>query len=229
MVSANLGFFQRVVRHGRAGDGPFHARDRAEDRVQADRERGQARAQVSTQEVVDALNDLLQLEYDALGAYELAVENLTGGEHGEEGEQLELFRRHHERHVRELNIHIQALGGTPANEPHATGPLNQALQGLGALGGARGTLMAYRANELHIRDRYTDCVARAVHWPAGPRNLVERHAVEEERHVRWATALLDREASRGSGDGGTGRRRRLSLAFGTVGFATGLLLGRIIG
>jgi rubrerythrin len=195
--------------------------------LQADRERGQAPGRVSTEEVVDALNDLLQLEYDALGAYELALENLPAPEHRE---QLELFRRHHERHVQELNMHIHSLGGSPANEPHATGPLKQALQGLGALGGARGTLIAYRSNELQIRDRYTDCVARAVHWPPGPRKMVERHAVEEERHVRWATALLERWPSRAtrSGLADMARRRSLALAGGVAGFGTGLLVGRII-
>src|SRR5690606_20084718 len=106
---------------------------------------------VSDAEVLDGLNDLLQLGHDAIGAYEIAIEKLDDRDHAD---QIAGFKRDHERHVRDLNEMIRSLGGTPVNEPHATGPLKQAMQSLGALGGDKGVLIAWRANELQVRAKY---------------------------------------------------------------------------
>lgn len=152
---------------------------------------------VSDAEVLDGLNDLLQLDHDAIGAYEIAIEKLDDRDHAD---QIAGFKRDHERHVRDLNEMIRSLGGTPVNEPHATGPLKQAMQSLGALGGDKGVLIAWRANELQVRAKYDGYASRANAWPAEVKQLVDRNALDEERHYHWVAQALQAMGV-GSGEG----------------------------
>ena len=142
---------------------------------------------VPVEEVLGGLNDLLQLDHDAIGAYQIAIEKLADPG---QAQQIQTFMHDHERHVRDLNRLIQELGGAPRNEPHATGPFKQALQALGSVGGDKGTLMAFRTNELQVRSKYQGYAAKAKAWPAEVREVVDRNALDEERHYRWVTEVL---------------------------------------
>ena len=138
--------------------------------------------------LVSQLNDLLQLDHDAIGAYRIAIEKL---ENRDWATQISGYLTDHERHVRELTEAIVELGGTPMNEPHATGPFKQALQSLGAVGGDKGLLMAWRANELQVRSKYDRYASKAVFWPDRLKALVDRNALDEERHYRWVVGVLE--------------------------------------
>lgn len=138
-------------------------------------------------EVIDGLNDLLQLDHDAVGSYEIAIEKL---ENRELAGQIEAFRRDHERHIRDLNEVIVGLGGTPKNEPHATAPLKQAVQQIAAAGGDEGVLMAWRTNELQASTKYDSYAHQAMWWPREAKRVVDRNALDEERHYRWVAAQL---------------------------------------
>jgi rubrerythrin len=146
-------------------------------------------AEGATTEVLDGLNDLLQLDHDALAAYEIAIEKL---EDRDAAAQIAGFKRDHERHIAELNELIAALGGTPANKPHATGVLKTAMQRLGGLGGDKGILISWRANELQVRTKYDSYASKAVRWPHEVKRLIDRNALDEERHYHWVADLLDR-------------------------------------
>lgn len=150
----------------------------------------------STAEVIEGLNDLLRLDHDAVGAYRIAIEKLEDRDHAD---QIAGFLREHERHIRELNELIAALGGTPVNEPHATGPFKEALQSLGGLAGDKGVLLAWRANELQVRTKYDSYAAKAVFWPNEVKRLIDRNALDEERHYQWVVDVLQRMGV-GAGD-----------------------------
>jgi rubrerythrin len=62
--------------------------------------------------VIDMLNDLIQLNYDAIHAYEAAIDRI---DNGERRRQLTAFKEDHERHARELDRVIGALHGKPVN------------------------------------------------------------------------------------------------------------------
>lgn len=141
------------------------------------------------QDVLDGLNDLLQLDHDAMAAYDVAIEKLEDRDHAA---QIAGFRRDHERHVRELDELVARLGGAPANHPHATGPFKTALQSLGALAGDRGVLMAFRTNELRVRTRYDGYASRAMLWPSDVKRTVDGAALDEERHYAWVADVLQR-------------------------------------
>jgi rubrerythrin len=168
-------------------------------------------------EVLDGLNDLLQTDHDAVNAYDVAIEKLEDRGYAE---QVLGFRRDHERHIRDLNDLIGSLGGIPRNEPHVTGPFKTALQSLGGIGGDRGLLVAFRTNELQVRSKYDLYAARANHWPVEVKRLVDRNAMDEERHYRWVAEVL-RSLGMGNGEGAeldaATRARESALAGGTLG------------
>jgi hypothetical protein len=141
------------------------------------------------QEVLDGLNDLLQLDHDALAAYDVAIAKLEDRDHAS---QISGFRRDHERHVRELNELVTRLGGTPVNHPHATGPFKTALQSLGGLAGDKGLLMAFRTNELQVRTKYDHYASKAMLWPPEVKRIVDGAALDEERHYAWVAGVLQR-------------------------------------
>lgn len=143
---------------------------------------------VSTEEILEGLNDLLQLDHDAVGAYQIAIEKL---ENRDWSMQIAGYLTDHERHIRELNEAIIELGGSPVNEPHATGPFKLALQNLGAMAGDKGLLMAWRANELQVRMKYDNYASKAVFWPDHLKALIDRNALDEERHYRWVVGVLE--------------------------------------
>lgn len=144
----------------------------------------------ATAEILEGLNDLLQLDHDAVGAYQIAMEKLQDRDHAD---QIAGFRRDHERHIRELNELIADLGGTPKNHPHATGPFKLALQSLGALAGDKGVLMAFRTNELQVRAKYDAYAARANHWPTHIKRIIDACALDEERHFSWVSRVLGKD------------------------------------
>lgn len=143
---------------------------------------------IPVEEVLKGLNDLLQLDHDAIGAYRVAIDKL---ENRDWAMQISGYLTDHERHVRELTEAIVGLGGSPVNEPHATGPFKEALQSLGAVGGDRGLLMAWRANELQVRSKYDRYASKAVFWPDRVKSLIDRNALDEERHYRWVVGVLE--------------------------------------
>lgn len=157
--------------------------------METDTTRGAERHTAATSEIISGLNDLLQLDHDAIGAYTIAIEKL---EDQDLAQQIRGFRMDHERHVRNLNELITGLGGTPQNEPHATGPLKEALQSLGAMAGDKGVLLSFRANELQVRSKYDGYAAKANAWPAHVKRVVDENALDEERHYGWVATTLER-------------------------------------
>jgi len=57
------------------------------------------------------LNELIQLDYNAVTAYQQAIEAC---DHVEVRGTLGEFKRDHERHISELSSQVTALGGTPS-------------------------------------------------------------------------------------------------------------------
>jgi rubrerythrin len=139
------------------------------------------------------LNDLLQLDHDALQAYDIAIQALRGERHRE---TLRRFRADHERHVAELTELIRSLGTVPVQLPHLpTGAFKLAMQGLGGAAGALGggdaaVLLAFKANERQVRDKYRR-VADLADLPASMSATIRRAAADEATHYAWALETLD--------------------------------------
>jgi rubrerythrin/ElaB/YqjD/DUF883 family membrane-anchored ribosome-binding protein len=145
--------------------------------------------QATTEEVLDGLNDLLRLDHDAIGAYDVAIERLDDRDFTS---QIAGFKRDHEGHIEALNQLITELGGAPENKPHVTGILKKAMQAAGSIGGDKGLLIAWRANEYQVRSKYDAYASKAMHWPDNVKRLIDANALDEERHYHWVADVLDR-------------------------------------
>jgi rubrerythrin len=133
------------------------------------------------------LTDLLQLEFDALPTYSMAIMALR---RPDLREALRAFRADHERHVRELSARISALGGLPVALPHLpTGLLKLGVQMVGLPGGDRAILLAFVSNEWQSREKYARYAARP--YPPDLAALLGRHAADEARHYEWACDALE--------------------------------------
>jgi len=139
------------------------------------------------------LNDLLQLDHDALQAYDLAIAALRGERHRE---TLRRFRADHERHVQELTELVRSLGAVPVQLPHLpSGAFKLAMQAIGGAagrlgGGDRAVLLAFKSNERQVRDKYRR-VADLVDLPPSMAATIRRAAADEATHYAWALEALD--------------------------------------
>ena len=140
------------------------------------------------------LNDLLQLEYDALPSYSLAIAALQSSERRQ---TLQAFREDHCRHVRELTALIRQRGGFPLALPHLpTGMLKLMVQLAGIPGGDRAILLAFRANDWQSRTKYAH--QASGDYEAEVAAILRQAAEDEARHYAWASGVLD-EMGVGSG------------------------------
>lgn len=133
------------------------------------------------------LNDLLQLDHDAMHAYGLAIEHL---ESSSLRETLSRFRGDHERHITELGQQIRAQGGVPieiGNIP--TGFFKLAVQRVSAADDDREILLAFKPNERQVRDSYRR-QAEQAHEP-DVTDMLRRAAADEERHYNWVLDTLE--------------------------------------
>ena len=131
------------------------------------------------------LNDLLQLDYDAVAAYTLALKQLadTGYQDAVRG-----FKADHERHIVELTELVRGYGGVPMPMPHLSGVFKLAVQGVGTAGGDAAVLKAFKANEVQSRDKYRRAASRQ--HPPDVQAVLIRAARDEQHHFDWAMRTL---------------------------------------
>lgn len=139
-----------------------------------------------TAQLVAQLNDLLQLDHDAVSAYNLALKELKAERLRTE---LQAHLRDHERHIQELSAHIDRLDGMKMPMPHLTGAFKLAVQAAAAAGSDRAVLLAFKANEMQGRDKYDR--ASNGGFPDDIAATVRRAAADERRHYDWAVRSLE--------------------------------------
>lgn len=132
------------------------------------------------------LNDLLQLDHDAVGAYAIAINATTDDSRRE---TLRGFRADHERHIEEVTRLIQDRGGKPIQSPHMpTGVFKLAVQKAGAMGGETALLLAFKANERQGRDKYRRAAENSDDLEVA--DVLGRASEDEIRHYDWAVRTL---------------------------------------
>jgi rubrerythrin len=139
-------------------------------------------------EIVDHLNDLRQLDYDAVQTYEIAI-----GAVDEDAvrEDLAAFKRDHERHITDLGRVIAAHGGTPEElSRDVKGVLLEGLTKLRSVTGTLGALKAMRMNEQLTNRRYDEAVELAL--PADVLSIVSANREDERRHLAAIESHIDR-------------------------------------
>jgi rubrerythrin len=143
--------------------------------------------------LVAELDDLLQLDYDALATYQVALAELRDPQLRE---QLALHRDDHRRHVDQLTQLLRTRGAMPATLPHlTTAPLKLLAQAAAVPCGDTAVLLAFKANERLTRDKYARAARRS--WPADVGAVLGAAASDEARHYDWAVAALEQRDTMG--------------------------------
>lgn len=140
--------------------------------------------------LVRKLNDLIELDHDAIEAYEAAIERLESPAYKT---QLREYCNDHERHVRDLTDRVRQLGGKPAEGPDMMKILTKGKVVIADLiGQDRAILMAMRANEEVTNKRY-EVALEMDDLDAQTRTLLQTNLGDERRHRAWIEAQLEAE------------------------------------
>ena len=138
-------------------------------------------------DLADFLKSLLELEYDAIAAYNTAIERLDELSFKIRFEQ---FRSDHERHTRTLSDALLRLGVDPPARPDVKAILTQGKVVIGKLRGDRGILLAMRSNENDTNTAYERAVARPDLEPE-LESWVAQGLADERRHRAWIDDQID--------------------------------------
>jgi hypothetical protein len=135
--------------------------------------------------LVSELNGLLQLDYDAVAAYAIALKELDEPAYQD---AVRRFKADHERHIDELTELVRKYGGVPLPVAHTAGAFKLAVQGALVGGADTGVIDAFRTNEVQSRDRYRRAVSHQ--HPVDVQDVLIRAARDEQRHFDWAMRTL---------------------------------------
>ncbi|EYF01244.1 DUF2383 domain-containing protein [Chondromyces apiculatus] len=145
----------------------------------------------SDKTVLDLLNELIELEYEAIEAYEAAVGRVA---ESRDRARIEGFLEDHVRQVSELCALVRQLGGEPAGASDLKQMLKRGKVVIVALFGDRKVLEAMKVNEAESERLHARIAARP-HLPQPVRTVMRRHLATEHRHHTWIVDRLDARAS----------------------------------
>jgi uncharacterized protein (TIGR02284 family) len=139
---------------------------------------------------VKMLEHLMTLDYDAIDAYQAAIERLDNDEYAS---VLVQFKGDHERHVTELGPIVTQLGGEPPSGPGAKSFLTAGKVKLANLMGDEAILRAMKTNESDTNTAYEKALAKA---PIEAREVLQRGREDERRHLEWLVSTIEGKAAR---------------------------------
>lgn len=146
-------------------------------------------------DIVKELNDLVQLDIDAIHAYDAAIKNVDTLSIRE---ALTNFKADHERHVRELSDVVIRFGGTPEKfSPDFKGFLLQGFTAVRSATGTEGALKAMKSNEELTNRTYQKSLGMG--FPTDVTALLQKNYSDEQRHIRAIEQWLNTRAWEGAG------------------------------
>jgi hemerythrin superfamily protein len=131
------------------------------------------------------IRSLIQLDIDATHAYQHAIDKT---EHRVVRDQLILFQKDHERHVRELSAKLVRMGEKAPDSPDLKGYLIEGFTGLRSSTGTKGALKAMQTNEKLTNRKYEE--AAKEDFPPEIRSLIESNRQDEAKHLRYVEQML---------------------------------------
>lgn len=137
-------------------------------------------------ESAEKLNSLIQLDIDAVHAYDQAIENIDVTAIRN---QLTEYRDDHNDHIKQLSMEVRALGKEPPEySPDFKGYLIKGFTSLRSMTGTEGSLKAMQTNEHLTNKNYSE----AVNWqlPESARQIVEKNYSDERIHLEYIENIL---------------------------------------
>jgi len=132
------------------------------------------------------LRSLIELDYDAVEAYETAIEKLENEDYKR---MMREFCDDHRRHVAELNPILESLGGRRVVHGDIKRVLTKGKVLLGGLVGDRAILLAMKTNETDTNTAYERAAAHDG-FDAKTIATLYRNLGDERRHRAWIVETL---------------------------------------
>lgn len=147
---------------------------------------------VGTQEqFVDALYELCELDYDAVEAYQAAINRLDNNQYKN---QLQQFKADHERHIREIKNLLKQHNAEFPEGPSSKQLLAQGKVVLANLFGDDAILKAMLSNEEDTNTAYERLNSRTDEWEDA-KDILRRGLEDERRHKQWIEQTLNQSSS----------------------------------
>ncbi len=140
---------------------------------------------LKAESIIEKLNDLIELDFDAIAAYKAAIDRLENPAYRN---KLKEFLADHERHVRALSEAVQAEGGTPPRSGDFKKVLTKGQVVIADLGEDKHILKAMKMNEDQTNKKYEKAVAEG--FPNGSQSAIENGLADERRHREWIETTL---------------------------------------
>jgi uncharacterized protein (TIGR02284 family) len=142
---------------------------------------------VGTQkELGSLLNNLIELDYDAVAAYEAAIARLHNQEYKE---RLREFLGDHQRHIIDLKPHAARLVEEVASGPDVKQVLTKGKVVIAKLAGDKAILFAMKTNEDDTNTAYERAVKHDAVTPE-VLAVLQRNLADERRHRAWLQQCL---------------------------------------
>lgn len=140
-----------------------------------------------SKQIITDLNDLMEVDYDAIAAYQSAIERLDNADYKA---KLTEFMGDHKRHIEELSKVVRDEGGTPPTEGDAMKILTKGKVVIAGLVGDETILKAMNANEKVTNTKYEDAVEAG--YAEQIQSLLHKGLSDERRHKEWIETTLER-------------------------------------
>lgn len=136
---------------------------------------------------IAALKDLIELDYDAVEAYESAIEKLDNKKHQD---ALKTFKEDHERHIKELTQHLQKMGESYPTGPSAKSILTKGKVFLANIMGDKQILYAMQSNEEDTNKAY-ERMQEYEEIEGELKQILERGLKDEKHHYEYLKESLE--------------------------------------
>lgn len=140
------------------------------------------------QDLVAALCACIELDYDAIEAYEAAIARL---DEAVDKARFREFLDDHRRHVDDLGILVRELGGSPPLKGDAKAILTKGKVVIMGLAGTKGVLEAMKTNEDDTNVAYERLCARGD-VSERVRAILQRGLADERKHRAYIEQRLGR-------------------------------------
>lgn len=151
---------------------------------------GPTQATPRNEKVIETINDLIQLDFDAVEAYQAAIDRL---EDATARSRLQEFMQDHVRHTENLSKLVRQHGGTPKNKGDVKRVLTKGKVVMANLAGDNAILKAMRSNEDETNEKYEKAL-KVQGLDANTRQVLQQNLEDERRHRQW---IIDRIAQHG--------------------------------
>ena len=137
---------------------------------------------------INAIKDLIELDYDAVEAYEAAINKLENEDYKE---RLSDFKWDHNKHIDELTSILARYGEEPPTGPSMVKQwLVKGKVFLGTLQGDKSILRAMLSNEEDTNVAYLRMTEREDKY-ADIVDILERGLADEQNHKKWLENTID--------------------------------------